>query len=58
MTIWAAPVTHGSLQARLSGPHSHLQYHTSTKTECICHFCKQTEGTEERTLDFFSSIKC
>lgn len=38
----AAIITHGSLQAHLSGPHSHLQCHTSTKMECTCHFCRQT----------------
>lgn len=40
-------VTHGILLVHLSGPRSHLQCHTSTKMECICHFCIQTKRTEK-----------
>lgn len=49
-------ITHGSQQAHRSDPRSRPQCHTSTKTECTCHFCKQTErDRREKHFFFFSS---
>lgn len=46
----AALITHGTARARLSGPHSRPRCRTSTRTGCICRFCKQTEGKRRFSL--------